>query len=182
MTPMAKQWYAVQTYSGQEHKVKLALEERIKTLGKSGDFGEILVPQERVVELVKGRKKTSARKFFPGYILVEMEMNDENWQLVRSTPKVIGFVGCDESGRNPSPLRAEEVEEIAAQMREGAARPKPKVQFQVGDSVKVKEGPFQDFTGMVEEVKPDKGKLRVLVSMFGRSTPVELDFAQVEKV
>ncbi|GIW42851.1 MAG: transcription termination/antitermination protein NusG [Candidatus Binatia bacterium] len=178
---MAKQWYAVQTYSGQEHKAKAALEERIRSLGKIADFGDILVPQERVVELVKGRKKTSARKFFPGYILVEMEMNDENWQLVRATPKIIGFVGGDESGRNPPPLRPEEVQEIAAQMREGAARPRPKVQFQVGDTVKVKDGPFQDFTGTVEEVKLDKGKLRVLVNMFGRSTPVELDFGQVEK-
>lgn len=178
---MAKQWYAVQTYSGHEQRVKLALEERIRASGKADQFGAILVPQERVVELVKGRRKTSSRKFFPGYILVQMEMNDENWQLVRSTPRVLGFVGGDEAGRNPSPLQEEEVREITEQMKEGATRPRPKIQFQAGDSVKVKEGPFQDFTGTVEEVKADKGKLRVLVNMFGRSTPVELDFAQVEK-
>jgi transcriptional antiterminator NusG len=178
---MAKQWYAVQTYSGHEHKVKAALEERIRASSRRDQFGEILVPQERVVELVKGRRKTSARKFFPGYILVEMEMNDENWQLVRSTPKVLGFVGASEAGRNPSPLREDELREILEQMKEGAARPKPKVLFQAGDSVKIKGGPFQDFTGTVEEVKADKGKLRVLVNMFGRSTPVELDFVQVEK-
>lgn len=178
---MAKQWYAVQTYSGHEQRVKLALEERVRASGKTDEFGEILVPQERVVELVKGRRKTSSRKFFPGYILVQMEMNDENWQLVRSTPRVLGFVGGDETGRNPSPLREEEVRDITEQMKEGAAKPRPKIRFQAGDNVKVKEGPFQDFTGTVEEVKADKGKLRVLVNMFGRSTPVELDFAQVEK-
>ncbi len=173
-----KKWYVVHTYSGYEHKAKAALEERIKALGKQDLFGPILVPAEKVVELVKGRKKTSSRKFFPGYILVNMELNDETWHIVRSTPKVTGFVG---SGTQPAPISDEEVREITEQMAEGAVRPKPKVQFEAGESVKVIDGPFQDFNGVVEEVKPDKGKLRVLISIFGRATPVELDFVQVEK-
>ncbi|GIW40129.1 MAG: transcription termination/antitermination protein NusG [Candidatus Binatia bacterium] len=172
-----KQWYVVHTYSGYEHKVKAALEERIKTLGKQDLFGPILVPAEKVVELVKGKKKTSSRKFFPGYILVNMELNDETWHIVRSTPKVTGFVG----GTHPAPISEEEVREITQQMAEGAARPKPKVLFEAGESVKVIDGPFQDFNGVVEEVKPEKGKLKVLISIFGRATPVELDFVQVEK-
>jgi len=173
-----KKWYVVHTYSGYEHKAKAALEERIKALGKQDLFGPILVPAEKVVELVKGRKKTSSRKIFPGYILVNMELNDETWHIVRSTPKVTGFVG---SGTQPAPISDEEVREITEQIAEGAARPKPKVQFEAGESVKVIDGPFQDFNGVVEEVKPDKGKLRVLISIFGRATPVELDFVQVEK-
>jgi transcriptional antiterminator NusG len=173
-----KNWYVVHTYSGYEHKAKAALEERVRALGKQEHFGAVLVPAEKVVELVKGRKKTSSRKFFPGYILVNMELNDETWHIVRATPKVTGFVG---GATQPAPISEDEVREITDQMAEGAARPKPKVLFEAGESVKVIDGPFQDFNGTVEEVKPDKGKLRVLISIFGRATPVELDFVQVEK-
>jgi len=175
---MARLWYVVHTYSGYEHKAKAALEERIRALGKQEHFGDILVPAEKVVELVKGRKKTSSRKFFPGYILVNMELNDETWHIVKSTPKVTGFVG---GTTQPAPISEAEVREITHQMEEGAVRPKPKVLFENGEHVKVVDGPFQDFNGVVEEVKPDKGKLRVLISIFGRATPVELDFVQVEK-
>jgi transcriptional antiterminator NusG len=175
---MAKNWYVVHTYSGYEQKAKAALEERIKALGKEKDFGDVLVPAEKVVELVKGRKKTSSRMFFPGYILVNMELNDETWHIVKSTPKVTGFVG---GSTQPAPISEREVREITDQMAEGAVRPKPKVLFESGEHVKVIDGPFQDFNGVVEEVKPDKGKLRVLISIFGRATPVELDFVQVEK-
>lgn len=175
---MPKEWYVIHTYSGFEHKAKAALEERIRTLGMQEHFGEILVPAEKVVELVKGRKKTSSRKFFPGYMLVNMDLNDETWHLVKSTPKVTGFVG---DATHPSPITEPEVQEITHQMAEGAARPKPKVLFETGESVKVIDGPFADFNGVVEEVKADKGKLRVLISIFGRATPVELDFVQVEK-
>jgi len=175
---MAKQWYVVHTFSGFEHKVKAALEERIKSLGKAEYFGEILVPVEKVVELVKGQKRTSSRKFFPGYMLVEMELNDETWHVVKETPKVTGFVG---DGTNPMPVTDAEVKAIAQQMEEGAVKPKPRVLFSEGESVKVIDGPFSDFNGVVEEVRPEKGKLRVLISIFGRATPVELDFVQVER-
>jgi transcriptional antiterminator NusG len=175
---MAKQWYVIHTYSGYEHKAKAALEERIRTLGRQECFGDILVPAEKVVELIKGHKKTSSRKFFPGYILVNMELNDETWHVVKSTPKITGFVG---DATHPAPIPEAEVSEITQQMAEGAARPKPKVLFESGENVKVVDGPFADFNGVVEEVKPDKGKLRVLISIFGRATPVELDFVQVEK-
>jgi transcriptional antiterminator NusG len=175
---MAKQWYVIHTYSGYEHKAKAALEERVRALGKESQFGDVLVPAEKVVELVKGRKKTSSRMFFPGYMLVNMELNDETWHIVKSTPKVTGFVG---GATQPAPIPESEVREITHQMAEGAARPKPKVLFEAGEQVKVIDGPFQDFNGVVEEVKPDKGKLRVLISIFGRATPVELDFVQVEK-
>jgi len=173
-----KQWYVVHTYSGYEQKAKAALEERIKALGKEELFGEVLVPAEKVVELVKGRKKTSSRMFFPGYIFVNMDLNDDTWHIVKSTPKVTGFVG---DATKPEPVPESEVREITDQMAEGAARPKPKVLFETGENVKVVDGPFADFNGTVEEVKADKGKLRVLISIFGRATPVELDFVQVEK-
>jgi transcriptional antiterminator NusG len=173
-----KQWYVVHTYSGYEQKAKAALEERIKALGKEDLFGEVLVPAEKVVELVKGRKKTSSRMFFPGYIFVNMDLNDDTWHIVKSTPKVTGFVG---DATKPEPVPESEVREITDQMAEGAARPKPKVLFETGENVKVVDGPFADFNGTVEEVKADKGKLRVLISIFGRATPVELDFVQVEK-
>jgi len=179
--PDERAWYVVHTYSGYEHKVKAALEERVRALGKPDLFGEILVPSEKVVELVKGKKKTSSRKFFPGYILVNMRLNNETWHLVKSTPKVTGFLG---GGSDPSSIPSipeSEVREITHQMAEGAVKPKPKVLFEQGEQVKVIDGPFQDFNGVVEEVKPDKGKLRVLISIFGRATPVELDFVQVEK-
>jgi len=175
---MMKQWYVVHTYSGYEQKAKAALEERIKALGKEDLFGEVLVPAEKVVELVKGRKKTSSRMFFPGYIFVNMDLNDDTWHIVKSTPKVTGFVG---DATKPEPVPESEVREITDQMAEGAARPKPKVLFETGENVKVVDGPFADFNGTVEEVKADKGKLRVLISIFGRATPVELDFVQVEK-
>lgn len=171
-------WYVVHTYSGFEQKAKAALEERIRSLGKQEKFGEVLVPAEKVVELVKGRKKTSSRKFFPGYMLVNMDLDDETWHIVKGTPKVTGFVG---DATSPAPITDAEVREITQQMAEGAARPKPKVLFETGESVKVIDGPFADFNGVVEEVKGDKGKLRVLISIFGRATPVELDFVQVEK-
>jgi len=171
-------WYVVHTYSGYEQKAKAALEERIRALGKREKFGEVLVPAEKVVELVKGRKKTSSRKFFPGYMLVNMDLDDETWHIVKGTPKVTGFVG---DATSPAPISESEVREITQQMAEGAARPKPKVLFEAGESVKVVDGPFADFNGVVEEVKGDKGKLRVLISIFGRATPVELDFVQVEK-
>ena len=175
---MAKQWYVVHTFSGYEQKVKAALEERIRSMGKADKFGEILVPVEKVMELVKGKKKTSSRKFFPGYILVQMELDDDTWHVVKETPKVTGFVG---GTTNPAPVSEEEVRTITQQMEEGAVKPKPRVLFSVGESVKVVDGPFVDFNGIVEEVRPDKGKLRVLISIFGRATPVELDFVQVDR-
>ena len=175
---MAKQWYVVHTFSGYEQKVKAALEERVRSMGKEQQFGEILVPVEKVMELVKGKKKTSSRKFFPGYILVQMELDDETWHVVKETPKVTGFVG---GTTHPPPVSDEEVKAITQQMEEGAIKPKPRVLFSVGESVKVVDGPFVDFNGIVEEVRPDKGKLRVLISIFGRATPVELDFVQVER-
>jgi transcription termination/antitermination protein NusG len=179
--PMELHWYVVHTYSGYEHKVKAALEERIRSMAKSDKFGEILVPSEKVVELVKGKKKTSSRKFFPGYILVNMRLDKETWHIIKSTPKVTGFVGGAMDPESVPPISEAEVREITHQMEEGAVKPKPKVLFEQGENVKVIDGPFQDFNGVVEEVKPDKGKLRVLISIFGRATPVELDFVQVEK-
>lgn len=175
---MAKKWYVVHTFSGYEHKAKAALEERIKTLAKQDLFGEILVPAEKVVELVRGKKRTASRKFFPGYILVQMELNDETWHIVKGTPKVTGFVG---GGTEPPSVSEEEVKGITHQMEEGAIKPKPRVLFSVGESVKVVDGPFVDFNGVVDDVRPDKGKLRVLISIFGRATPVELEFVQVER-
>jgi transcriptional antiterminator NusG len=178
---MAKQWYVIHTYSGYEHKAKTALEERVRTLAKQEYFGEILVPAEKVVELVKGRKKTSSRKFFPGYILVNMQMADATWHMVKGTPKVTGFVGSAKTPREVPAIKDEEVARLTSQISEGTLKPKPRVQFEDGDQVRVIDGPFANFNGTVEEVKPDKGKLRVLVSIFGRATPVELDFMQVEK-
>jgi transcriptional antiterminator NusG len=171
-------WYGVHTYSGFENKVKLNLEERIRMLGMEDQFGDILVPSETVVELKNGERKTSTRKFFPGYILVQMELNNETWHVVKDTAKVTGFVG---GSTNPPPIPDVEVEKITARMEEGAERPRPKVEYEVGETVRVIDGPFLNFTGIVEDVKPDKGKLKVMVSIFGRVTPVELDFIQVEK-
>lgn len=172
-------WYVVHTYSGYEAKAKAALEERFKSLGKQDRLGEILIPSEDVVELVKGGKKTSNRKFFPGYILVQMELDDETWHIVKSTPKITGFVGG--MAKNPPPIPDAEVERITRQISEGTLRPKATVAFEEGENIRVVEGPFANFNGVVEEVNVDKGKLKVLVSIFGRSTPVELDFVQVEK-
>jgi transcriptional antiterminator NusG len=175
---MAKNWYVVHTYSGYEHKAKAALEERIKALGKEQDFGEVLVPAEKVVELVKGRKKTSSRMFFPGYILVNMELNDETWHIVKDTPKVTGFVG---GGDRPTPISESDVAKMTAQMKEGTSKPKPKIVFEEGESVRVVSGPFANFSGFVDQVHPDKEKVRVMVQVFGRATPVMLDYVAVEK-
>jgi len=172
-------WYIVHTYSGFEKKVKQNLEERIRTLGQQESFGQILVPTEQVVELRKGQKRTSSRKFYPGYILVQMELNDETWHTVRNTAKVTGFVGGEV---NPTPIPDEEAERIINQMEEGVSRPKPKYRFEEGDEVRVIDGPFSNFQGIVEELKPEKEKLRVLITIFGRPTPVELDFIQVNKI
>ncbi len=175
---MAQKWYVVHTYSGFENRAKQNLEERVKNLGKGDYFSNILVPTETVVELVKGKKKTSQRKIFPGYILVQMELNEETWHIVKDTPKITGFAG---DSTKPIPISEKEVEEIMSSMKEGVAKAKSKVSFNVGDSVRVIDGPFVNFIGTIEEVKPEKRKLKVLVSIFGRSTPVELDFIQVEK-
>jgi len=176
---MAKQWYIVHTFSGYEQKAKAALEERIRSLGKQQHFGEILVPVEKVVELVKGKKKTSSRKFFPGYILVQMELNDDTWHLVKETPRVMGFIGG--KADQPAPITEKEAQAILQRVDDAVEAPKPKTIFEPGEMVRVTDGPFNDFNGVVEEVNYDKNKLRVAVLIFGRSTPVELDFGQVEK-
>ena len=171
-------WYIVHTYSGFEHKVKSALEERVKAEGRDASFGQILVPTEKVIELVKGQRRASSRKFYPGYIMVQMELNDDTWHLVRHTPKVKGFIGSQDKA---IPLSDDEAEAIIQQMQEGAQKPRPKFKFEKGDEVRVIDGPFANFNGTIDEVIPEKGKVRVLVSIFGRSTPVELDFVQVNR-
>lgn len=171
-------WYVVHTYSGFEQKAKLALQERIRQHKMEDSFSDILIPSENVIELVRGEKKTTSRKFFPGYMLVKMKLNDNTWHLVKNTSKITGFVG---NATRPPAVPEEEVLRITNQMEQGTLKPRPKVEFEEGESVRVIDGPFVNFNGVVEEVKPDKGKLRVLVSIFGRSTPVELDFVQVEK-
>ena len=176
---MTMRWYVVHAYSGFEKSVQKALLERIRRAGMQEQFGEILVPVEEVVEMKLGQKSISERKFFPGYILVQMDMTDESWHLVKSTPKVTGFVGG--TSTKPTPISEKEVANILQQVQEGVEKPKPKVLFEVGEAVRVTEGPFTDFHGNVEEVNYDKSKLRVSVMIFGRSTPVELDFGQVEK-
>ncbi len=172
------QWYVVHTYSGYEHKVKAVLEERVRSSGNEQYFQEILVPTENVVELVRGEKKTSSRKFFPGYVMIRMILNNETWHIVRNTPKVTGFVG---GGTHPTPIPDGQVQAILSQISEGTLKPKPKVSFEKGDTIQIVDGPFSNFNGVVDEVKPEKGRLRVLVSIFGRSTPVELEFLQVKK-
>jgi transcriptional antiterminator NusG len=172
-------WYVVHAYSGFEKSVARNLIERIDRAGMKDRFGEILVPVEEVVEMKGGQKKTAERKFFPGYVLVQMEMEDDTWHLVKSTPKVTGFVGG--TATKPAPISEKEVQSIMDQMREGVEKPKPKVLFEVGETVRVIDGPFTDFNGNVEEVNYDKSKLRVSVMIFGRATPVELGFGQVEK-
>jgi len=174
---MSLKWYGVHTYSSFENKVKLSLEERIRNHGLEELFGEILIPSETVMELKKGERKTTSRKFFPGYILVNMELNDETWHVVKETAKVTGFVG----GNNPAPITDEEINRITKRVEEGAEKPRPKISFDVGETVRVIDGPFLNFAGVVEDVKPEKAKLRVMVSIFGRATPVELEFMQVEK-
>ena len=174
-----KRWYVVHAYSGFEKSVQRALTERITRAGMQDKFGKILVPVEEVVEMKAGQKHTSERKFFPGYVLVEMDMDDESWHLVKSTPKVTGFVGG--TATKPTPISEKEVDKIMQQMQEGVEKPRPKVLFETGELVRVKDGPFTDFNGMVEEVNYEKSRLRVSVTIFGRATPVELEFAQVEK-
>lgn len=176
---MTKRWYVVHAYSGFEKSVQRALVERIARSGMQDRFGQILVPVEEVVEMKSGQKSISERKFFPGYVLVEMEMDDQTWHLVKSTPKVTGFVGG--TATKPTPISETEVQKIMQQMQEGVDKPKPKVLFEIGEMVRVKEGPFTDFHGSVEDVNYEKSKLRVSVTIFGRATPVELEFAQVEK-
>ncbi len=176
---VAMLWYIIHTYSGFEHKAKVALEERVKFLKKETFFGEVIVPEENVVELVKGQKKTTKRRFFPGYILVKMILNEETWHIVKNTPKITGFVG---DKVKPVPVPESEVQKMTNRIAEGQAKPRPRVSFQEGENVRVVDGPFSNFNGVVEGVNPDKGKVKVLVSIFGRSTPVELDFIQVEKV
>ena len=175
----AKRWYIVHTYSGHEQKAKQGLLERARALGKEEAFDEILIPEEQVVEVVKGAKRTSKRKFFPGYILVRMDLNDETWHIVRGTARITGFVGG--GGNKPTPIADEEVARMTAQIKEGAVKPKPKIKFEEGENVRVVSGPFANFQGFVDEVRPDKEKVRVMVQVFGRATPVELDYTQLEK-
>ncbi|MCA3100065.1 MAG: transcription termination/antitermination protein NusG [Rhodocyclaceae bacterium] len=174
-----KRWYVVHAYSGFEKSVQRTLLDRIQRTGMQDKFGQVLVPVEEVVEMKSGQKSISERKFFPGYVLVEMEMTDDTWHLIKSTPKVTGFIGG--TATKPTPISQREVDNILHQIQEGVEKPKPKVLFESGEMVRVKEGPFTDFNGTVEAVNYDKNKLRVAVSIFGRSTPVELDFSQVEK-
>lgn len=176
---MAKRWYVVQAFSGFEQQVKRSLEERVRRYGLQERFGDILVPTEEVVEMREGQKRKSERKFFPGYVLVQMEMDDETWHLVKDVPRVLGFIGG--TSDKPAPITEAEAEEILERIREGAEQPRPKVLFEPGEMVRVTEGPFTDFNGVVEEVNYEKNKLRVAVLIFGRSTPVELDFGQIEK-
>lgn len=176
---MAMRWYVVHAYSQYEKKVKQSLEERIKRAGLEDQFGQILVPTEEVVEVRDGAKRTTERKFFPGYVLVEMELNDDTWHLVKSVPKVMGFIGG--TSDRPTPISEKEAMTILNQVEQSVEAPKPKTLFEPGESVRVLDGPFADFNGVVEEVNYEKSKLRVAVLIFGRSTPVELDFGQVEK-
>jgi len=177
---MSKRWYVVHAYSGLEKSVARSLQERVDRAGMQDQFGKILVPTEEVVEMKNGQRTISERRFFPGYVLVEMEMNDDTWHLVKNTGKVTGFVGG--SGHRPTPISEKEVDKIMSQMQEGVEKPKPKTLFEVGEMVRVKEGPFTDFNGNVEEVNYEKSRLRVSVTIFGRATPVELEFGQVEKL
>lgn len=172
-------WYVVHTYSGYENRAKKSLEERIRQFNLTDRFGDVLIPTENVVELAKGgQKKTTKRKFFPGYMLVQMELNDDTWHLVKATPKITGFVG---SATQPPAVPETEVRRLTRQIDEGTLKPKPKVKFEEGENVRVIDGPFQNFNGVVDAVNPEKAKVRVLVSIFGRATPVELEFVQVEK-
>ena len=176
---MAFRWYVVQVYSGYEKKVKLLLEERIELQGLEKKFGEILVPTEEVVEMRGGQRRKSERKFFPGYVLVEMELDDDSWHMVKDTPRVLGFIGG--TSDRPSPITDKEAQEILNRLDESIDQPKPKTMFEPGEMVRVVDGPFADFNGVVETVNYEKSRLQVSVSIFGRSTPVELEFGQVEK-
>jgi transcription termination/antitermination protein NusG len=176
---MAMRWYVVHAYSGFENQVKRSLEDRVQRSGMQEKFGQILVPTEEVVEMRDGQKRKSERKFFPGYVLVQMEMDDDTWHLVKDAPKVMGFIGG--TSDRPAPISDKEADAILQRVQEGAEKPRPKVLFEPGEVVRVTEGPFNDFNGVVEEVNYEKSRLRVAVLIFGRSTPVELEFGQVEK-
>ena len=176
---MAKEWYIVHTYSGYENKVRESLRQRAEALGMIEQIGEILIPTEDVVEMRDGHKVISKKKFFPGYVLINMEMSDTTWHVVKNTPKVTGFVG---SGIKPMPLTQEEVDRIINQVSVAAEKPKPKFRFDRGDQVRIIDGPFSNFSGMVDEVNNDRATLKVMVTIFGRSTPVELEFLKVEKL
>ena len=176
---MSKQWYVIHTYSGFERKVKLSIEEQFGHSSYGDRFDEVVIPTEEVVEVRKGKKKVSSRKFFPGYILINVDMNQDIWYMIKNTPKVTGFLG---GGSEPVPLSGEEVKTIMDQIKGESARPKPKFSFEKGESVRVIDGPFLNFNGVVEDVNQDKGKVRVMVSIFGRATPVELEFPQIERV
>ena len=176
---MSKRWYVVHVYSGMEKSVHKAMVERIERAGLQASFGQVLVPSEEVVESKGGQKSISERRIFPGYVLVEMELTDETWHVIKNTPRVTGFLGG--SGNRPTPISEKEVAKILSQMEKGVERPRPKVLYEVGEMVRVKDGPFADFNGNVEEVNYEKSKVRVSVAIFGRSTPVELDFSQIEK-
>lgn len=175
---MAKKWYVVHTYSGYEGKVKSNMEERLKNSAMEGKVSQILVPTEDVVEVKGGKKKISTRKYFPGYIMIEMEMDDDIWYIIKNTPKVTGFLG----GTSPTPLDEEEINRLLEQLKGEAAKPKPKFIFEKGEKVMVVDGPFANFAGVIDEMNADKGKVRVMVTIFGRATPVELEFSQIERV
>ena len=176
---MAMRWYVVHAYSGFEKQVQRSLIERVNRMGMEDSFGEILVPTEEVVEMREGSKRRSERKFFPGYVLVQMDMNEDTWHLVKDAPKVLGFIGG--TSDKPAPITEREANAILQRVQEGVDKPRPKVLFEVGEVVRVTDGPFNDFNGVVEEVNYEKSRLRVSVLIFGRSTPVELEFGQVEK-
>lgn len=175
---MEKRWYALQTYVSYEHRVKATLQQKIREHGQEDAFGEIVVPAEKVIDLVRGKKQTVERCLFPGYVLVHLALNEDTWHLVHSVPKVVGFIG--ESDTAPTPIPEEKVRELLHRIEAGLAAPRPRTLFAVGERVKVVDGPFRDFTGTVEAVKPERSRVRVTVSVFGRPTPVELDFLQVE--
>jgi len=176
---VAMRWYVVHAYSGFENRVKQSLIERVARSGLEDKFGEILVPTEEVVEMREGQKRRSERKFFPGYVLVHMDMDDDTWHMVKDVPKVLGFIGG--TSDRPAPITDREADAILQRVQEGVEKPRPKVLFEPGEVVRVTDGPFNDFNGVVEEVNYEKSKLRVAVMIFGRSTPVDLDFGQVEK-
>ena len=177
---MPLRWYVIHAYSGFENQVKRSLEERIRRAGMESLFGDVLVPVEEVVEMRGGQQRKSERKFYPGYVLISMEMTDETWHLVKDVPKVMGFIGG--KGDKPAPISDKEADAILRRVQEGTEKPRPKVEWMIGEMVRVKEGPFTDFNGAVEEVNYEKSKVKVSVTIFGRATGVELDFAQVEKV
>jgi len=177
--PPHHQWYVIHTYSGFENKVKQSIEQRVAALGMGDAVSQVMIPTETIVELKKGKRREASQKFFPGYVLIRMDMSDDLWYLIKNTPKVTGFVG---PGVRPTPIPDEQVRAILQQVETGAERPKHRILFSRGESVRVIDGPFSNFTGVVDEVKPDKGRLKVMVSIFGRPTPVDLEFLQVERV